>query len=87
MQFEKKENEGNIFQRKSIFFLQTWCVIIYFNGIKFSESDVLNLRSNEQYLQKLLENVFFYFSEKVFMEWFWQNWCENFFQRTKASWG
>ena len=58
MQFEKKENEGNIFQRKNIF-LQTWYVIIYFNGIKFSEIDVLNLRSNEQYLQKLLENIFF----------------------------
>ena len=83
MQFEKKENEGNIFQQKSIF-LQTWYVIIYFNGIKFSEIDVLNLRSNKRYLQKLLE---FFFSDKVFMEWFWQNWCENFFQRTKASWG
>ena len=82
MQFEKKENEGNIFQRKNIF-LQTWYVIIYFNDIKFSEIDVLNLRSNKRYLQKLE----FFFSDKVFMEWFWQNWCENFFQRTKASWG
>ena len=30
-------------------------MIIYFNDIKFSEIDVLNLRSNERYLQKLFE--------------------------------